>query len=184
MVNRELVNPKSIVVIGASENIKKPGGKVLYNILLGDYKGKLYAINPKEEKVQGVKCVAPEDLPDVELAIISVAVNHVKGYIEFLAKNKKTKAFIVLSAGFGEMGEEGKKLEKEILDVINKYNASLIGPNCIGVLTQGRSPSWIPQAAISSRVQELRPRSSLKKASRWELPLQACSRSETALKSE
>jgi acetate---CoA ligase (ADP-forming) len=135
MINKELVNPKSIVVIGASENIKKPGGKVLYNILLGDYKGKLYAINPKEEKVQGVKCVAPEDLPDVELAIISVAVNHVKGYIEFLAKNKNTKAFIVLSAGFGEMGEEGKKLEKEILDVVNKYKASLIGPNCIGVLT-------------------------------------------------
>jgi len=135
MINRELIDPKSIVIVGASENIKKPGGKVLHNILLGNYKGKLYSINPKEEKVQGVKCVNIEEIPEVELAIISVAVNHVKGYVEFLAKNKKTKAFIVLSAGFGEMGEEGKKLEKEILDVVNKYKASLIGPNCIGVLT-------------------------------------------------
>jgi acetate---CoA ligase (ADP-forming) len=135
MINKELVNPKSIVIVGASENIKKPGGKVLYNILLGDYKGKLYAINPKEENVQGVKCVKPEDLPSVELAIISVAVDHVKGYVEYLAKEKKTKAFIILSAGFGEMGEEGKKLEKEIVSIVNKYKASLIGPNCIGVLT-------------------------------------------------
>jgi acetyltransferase len=135
MINRELVNPRSIVIIGASENIKKPGGKVLYNILLGKYKGKLYAVNPKEEKVQGVKCVKPENLPDVELAIISVAVNHVKGYVEYLAKEKKTKAFIILSAGFGEMGEEGKKLEKEIVTIVNKYKAALIGPNCIGVLT-------------------------------------------------
>ncbi len=135
MINRELVNPKSIVIIGASENIRKPGGKVLYNILLGKYKGKLYAINPKEDKVQGVKCVKPEDLPNVELAIISVAVNHVKGYVEYLAKEKKTKAFIILSAGFGEMGDEGKKLEREIVAVCDKYKAALIGPNCIGVLT-------------------------------------------------
>jgi acetate---CoA ligase (ADP-forming) len=135
MVNRELVNPKSIVVVGASENIKKPGGKVLYNILLGNYKGKLFAVNPKEEKVQGVKCIKPEDLPTVELAIISVAVDHVKGYVEFLAREKKTKAFIILSAGFGEMGEEGKKLEKEIVEIANRYKAALIGPNCIGVLT-------------------------------------------------
>jgi acetate---CoA ligase (ADP-forming) len=53
----------------------------------------------------------------------------------FLASKKRTKAFIVLSAGFGEMGEEGKKLEREILDIVERYKASLIGPNCIGVLT-------------------------------------------------
>ncbi|MBU4486390.1 MAG: acetate--CoA ligase family protein [Candidatus Delongbacteria bacterium] len=135
MINRELINPKSIVIVGASENIRKPGGKILHNILLGGYKGKLYAINPKEKEVQGVKCVNKEDLPYIELAIISVAVNHVKDYVEYLGKNKNTKAFIILSAGFGEMGEEGKKLEKEILDVVNEYKASLIGPNCIGVLT-------------------------------------------------
>jgi acetate---CoA ligase (ADP-forming) len=135
MLAKELINPGSIVVVGASENIKKPGGKVLFNILKGGYKGKLYAVNPKETVVQGVKCLAQEDLPNVELAIISVAVNHVKGYVEFLASKKRTRAFIVLSAGFGEMGEEGKKLEREILDIVERYKASLIGPNCIGVLT-------------------------------------------------
>ena len=135
MINTELIKPKSIVVIGASESLKKPGGKVLYNILQGKYKGKIYAVNPKESEVQGVKCLKPEDIPKVELAVISVAVQFVKGYIEFLAKEKGTKAFIVLSAGFGEMGEEGKKLEKEIVAVCSKYKASLIGPNCIGVMT-------------------------------------------------
>ena len=135
MINNELIKPKSIVIIGASESLKKPGGKVLYNILQGKYKGKLYAVNPKESEVQGVKCVNPEKMPEVDLAIISVAVQFVKSYIEFLAKEKGTKAFIVLSAGFGEMGEEGKKLESEIVAVCDKYKASLIGPNCIGVMT-------------------------------------------------
>ncbi|MDA3887093.1 MAG: CoA-binding protein, partial [Candidatus Delongbacteria bacterium] len=134
MINNELINPKSIVIVGASENPSKIGGKVLKNILSGNFKGDIFAINPKEETVQGINCHSLEDLPEVELAIIAVSVKYVKEYVTTLTEKKKTKAFIILSAGFGEMGEEGKILEQEIVDIVNKNNASLIGPNCIGVL--------------------------------------------------
>ncbi len=135
MINNELISPKSIVVIGASSNTSRIGGKLLENILKGNYQGELFAINPKEEEVQGIKCLPVEELPQVDLAIIAVAVKFVKDYVKYLAEEKNTKAFIILSAGFGEMGEEGKKLEKEIVDITNEHEASLIGPNCIGVLT-------------------------------------------------
>jgi acyl-CoA synthetase (NDP forming) len=91
MINNELINPKSIVIVGASESPSKIGGKVLKNIIEGDYKGVLHAINPKEEIVQGIKCLKPEDMPNIDLAIIAVAVKYVKSYVEFFIKNKNTK---------------------------------------------------------------------------------------------
>jgi acetate---CoA ligase (ADP-forming) len=69
------------------------------------------------------------------LAILAVAAQHCLPAIKFLAEENDTKAFIIISAGFGEMGESGKQLEKEIVEVVNQYNACLIGPNCIGVMT-------------------------------------------------
>ena len=73
MIARELLDPKSIVVVGASADIHKPGGKVLSNLLASPFKGTVYAVNPKETEVQGVKCVAKvEDLPQVDCAIIAM----------------------------------------------------------------------------------------------------------------
>lgn len=136
MIVKELVNPDSIVIVGASNNVEKPGGKITQNILDGDYDGKLYAVNPKEKNVQGIDCFSKiSDLPEVELAIIAVPANFVPDTIEELARDKGTKAFIVLSAGFSEIGPEGKKIEQKLLDIVNKYKATLIGPNCIGVIT-------------------------------------------------
>ncbi len=64
MITKELLNPASIVVVGASNDIGKPGGRVLKNIIEGNYSGKLYAINPKESQVQGIDCIASvNDLP-------------------------------------------------------------------------------------------------------------------------
>ncbi len=135
MINRQLVAPKSIVVIGASNNIHKPGGKVLKNLMTGNYKGKLYASNPKEEQVQGIKSYqSPEELPDTELAILAITAKYCVATIRFLVEKKNTRAFIILSAGFGEESEQGAKWEKEIVKIVNEANASLIGPNCIGVL--------------------------------------------------
>lgn len=135
MFNQELINPKSIALIGASNDPTKPGGKALLNLLSTNYSGKLYPVNPKEESVQGMKCYQDvTQLPDVDLAILAIASKFVNQTVEFLAKNRKTKAFIVFSAGFSEVGEEGKQLENELAEIIKKYDASLIGPNCIGVL--------------------------------------------------
>lgn len=136
MINKQLSNPNSIVVIGGSNDISKPGGKVLKNLIDGEYKGKLYVTNLKETEVQGIKSFRnTSDLPEVELAIIAIAAKFAFEAVKILTEEKNTKAFIILSAGFSEVSEEGKKIEKEILYQINKHSASLIGPNCIGVCT-------------------------------------------------
>jgi len=136
MINNELVDPRSIVVVGGSNDITKPGGKVLKNLIDGNYKGNLYVVNLKESEVQGVKSFhAPADLPPVDLAIIAIAAKYTYEVVKLLTEQKNTRGFIILSAGFSEVSEEGKILEQQIVDQINKYNGGLIGPNCIGVLT-------------------------------------------------
>lgn len=135
MINKQLLNPQSIAVIGASNEIRKTGGKVLKNLIDGNFKGKLYVVNPKEEQVQGItsyKDVA--QLPQTDLAILAIAAKYCPETVEILVKEKQTRAFIILSAGFHEESEEGAKLEQKIVDTINSVNGSLIGPNCIGVL--------------------------------------------------
>nr|WP_320120534.1 acetate--CoA ligase family protein [uncultured Marinifilum sp.] len=135
MINEQLLKPKSIVVVGGSDDVQKPGGKVLKNLIDGDFKGDLYVANPKMDQVQGVKSFKdPKDLPQVDLAILAIAAKFCPSTIKFLAEEKNTRAFIILSAGFSEENEEGAKLEQEIVDTINSVGGSLIGPNCIGVL--------------------------------------------------
>jgi len=135
MINQQLLNPKSIVVVGGSDDIHKPGGKVLKNLLDGDFKGDLYVANPKMDEVQGVKSFKDiNNLPEVDLAIIAIAAKFCPMTVELLAKQKNTRAFIILSAGFSEENEEGAKLEKQVVDTINSVNGCLIGPNCVGVL--------------------------------------------------
>ncbi len=136
MITKELIKPQSIVVVGGSKDIHKPGGKVLKNLIEGGFKGALYVLNPKEDEVQGVKSYRDlASLPDVDLAIIAIAAKYTPDTVEFLAQNKNTRAFIVLSAGFSEESHEGKLLEDKIVASVNKVNGSLIGPNCVGVLT-------------------------------------------------
>ena len=136
MITKQLTHPRSIVVVGGSNDIQKPGGKVLKNLLDGGFDGKLYVMNPKENEVQGVKSFPdPKEMPDVDLAIFAIAAKYTPDTIEFLAQNKNTRAFIVLSAGFSEESHEGKLLEDRMVESVNKVNGSLIGPNCVGVLT-------------------------------------------------
>ena len=130
MINRELINPQSIVVVGGSNNVHKPGGRIVRNLLDGKYKGELCVVNAKETDVQGVKSYpSVHDIPETELAIISIPS---KSCPE--ARQKGVKAFIVISAGFGEETHEGGILEQQMLDVVNEAGASLIGPNCIGLM--------------------------------------------------
>jgi acetate---CoA ligase (ADP-forming) len=136
MIRKELLEPDSIAVVGASNDITKPGGKLLHNLLLHGYKEKLMAVNPKETTVQGLPCYTDcSKLPETALAFIAVASHHIPGIMTQLASQKKCKAFIIISAGFSETGEEGKKLEEECAAIANKYNCTLIGPNCIGMIT-------------------------------------------------
>ena len=135
MIARELLNPKSIVVCGASSDIHKPGGKALKNLLESPFRGPVYAVNPKETEVQGVKCYAKvEDLPQVECAILCIAAKFCAQTVDVLAKEKGCKGFIIISAGFSEENAEGAAIEKHIVDTINSVGGSLIGPNCTGFL--------------------------------------------------
>ncbi|HSN49984.1 MAG TPA: CoA-binding protein, partial [Bacteroidales bacterium] len=137
MINDKLINPSSIVVVGGSEDLLKPGGKILKNIIDGGYSGDLFAVNPKQDCIQGVKSYRDvKDIPAVDLAIIAIASKYCFEVVDILVKEKNTKAFIIISAGFSEAGEDGRKLEKEIADLIENAGGCLIGPNCIGVVTR------------------------------------------------
>ena len=113
----------------------KPGGKALKNLLDSPFNGPVYAVNPKETEVQGVKCYAKvDDLPQVDCAIICIAAKFCAQTVDVLAKEKGCKGFIIISAGFSEENAEGAAIEKHIVDTVNSVGGSLIGPNCTGFL--------------------------------------------------
>jgi acetate---CoA ligase (ADP-forming) len=137
MINEKLINPSSIVVVGGSEDLLKPGGKILKNIIDGGYSGDLFAVNPKQDCIQGVKSYREiKDIPPVDLAILAIASKYCFEVVDILVKEKNTRAFIIISAGFSEASEEGRILEKEIAELIENAGGCLIGPNCIGVVTR------------------------------------------------
>lgn len=137
MINQQLLQPKSIVVIGGSNNVHKPGGAVVRNIIGGGYSGTLRIVNPKEDEVQGIKVFHnARELPPTDLAILVVAAKFCPGYVELLARDKQVRAFIIISAGFGEETKAGAELEQRILDTCEQYGAALIGPNCIGLMNR------------------------------------------------
>ncbi len=135
MINKQLLQPESIVVVGGSNNFHKPGGAIVRNILSGGYEGTLRIVNPKEDEVQGIKVFHDvKELPPTELAILVIPAKFCPDTVRQLASEKQVRAFVIISAGFGEETEEGARLEEDILETCRQYNAALIGPNCIGLL--------------------------------------------------
>ena len=135
MINKQLLSPSSIVVIGGSNNIHKPGGAVVRNIINGGYQGVLRIVNPKEDEVQGIKVFHDaKELPPTDLAVLVVPAKLCPSIVKLLASEKSVRAFIIISAGFGEETEAGAALEQDILDTCERFGAALIGPNCIGLL--------------------------------------------------
>src|SRR5699024_10419768 len=136
MIVSQLISPKSIAVIGASENSAKPGGKVLENLLEGNFKDDIFGVNKKTIQKEGIQYISDvKALPKVDLAIIAIPAKYCVETVKTLTK-KGTKAFIIYSAGFSEGGEEGKNIEKELVEIVNNANGTLIGPNCIGVINK------------------------------------------------
>ncbi|PHS54630.1 MAG: CoA ligase [Lutibacter sp.] len=137
MLHENLIQPKSIAVIGASNTIQTPGGRVLKNLIDHNFKGVLIAVNPKETEVQGVKCYQHiTEIPTVDLAIIAIAAKFILETVKVLVQQKNTKGFIIFSAGFSEKDEEGQKLEQQIVKIIEEADGSLLGPNNIGLINQ------------------------------------------------
>lgn len=137
MIHEKLINPKSIVVVGASNTLQTPGGSVLKNLIEHNFKGKLWAVNPKETEVQGIKCYQNiEEIPETDLAIIAIAAKFTLETVKVLAHKKNTKGFIIFSAGFSEKDLAGKQLEEAITAEINAVGGTLLGPNNIGLINQ------------------------------------------------
>ncbi|MDR0545966.1 MAG: acetate--CoA ligase family protein, partial [Dysgonamonadaceae bacterium] len=137
MINQQLIQPQSIVVVGGSNNTSKPGGNCVKNLLKAGYQGRLYVVNPKENEVQGLKSYhSVSDIPDTDLAVIAIPAQACLDAVTVLAHEKNVKAFVMFSAGFKEESAEGAALEKEICRIATEAGASLIGPNCIGILNR------------------------------------------------
>ncbi len=127
-------NPKSIAVIGASAR-KGTVGYVIVEQLKKKFRGKIYPITPKYPEILGIKTYPSIlDVPDeVDLAVIALRAALVPRIMRDVGE-KGVRAVIIVSGGFSETGEEGAKLEREVLEIAKKYNIRVIGPNCIGVL--------------------------------------------------
>jgi acetyl coenzyme A synthetase (ADP forming)-like protein len=132
-----LLLPKSIAVVGASSSPKKVGAILLKNILASKFPGKIYPVNPNEENIQNLKCYPnisslPEVVDLVLIAIPSAIVNQVLTEIG----EKGIKNAVVYSAGYKEIGQEGKILEDALIQICQKYGINLIGPNCLGFVNK------------------------------------------------
>ncbi|MDH5636287.1 MAG: CoA-binding protein [Candidatus Bathyarchaeota archaeon] len=131
-----LFNPSSIAVIGASREPIKWGSIVLSNIINGGYKGKVYPINPKAEKIQGLKPYPNiKKVPrEIDLSIIAIPAtgSRIPEVFEDCGE-KNVKMAIVLSSGFGETGEEGRRAEEELVSSARKASIRFVGPNSMGI---------------------------------------------------
>jgi len=130
-----LFSPKSVAVFGASERPDSVGQIVFQNMLDSGFKGALYPINSKHPEVQGKRAYASiADIGEtVELVVIATPPNTVPGIIESCGIHG-VKAAVIITAGFGEAGHEGKALEKQLLETAHRYGIRLIGPNCLGIM--------------------------------------------------
>jgi acetyl coenzyme A synthetase (ADP forming)-like protein len=128
-------NPQSVAVVGASRDPEKLGYSVLANLKDGGYQGHLYPINPKADEILDLKAYPSVlDIPDpVDLAVIVVPYPFVPGVLEQCGQ-KEVPSVVVITAGFREAGREGLERERELIEMVRKYNMRLIGPNCLGVI--------------------------------------------------
>jgi acetyltransferase len=139
--------PKSIAVIGASDEEGTVGWRLMKNLM--EYRGNVYPVNIRKDEILGVKAYrSVDDIPEVvDLAVIATPAHTVPSIAEQCGK-RGVDSMIIISAGFREVGEEGKALEAKILEVRDKYNLNIIGPNCLGVI----KPSSNLNATFLSRM--------------------------------
>ncbi len=131
----KIFKPKSIAVIGASNTLGSAGYRIFRNLIGSGYEGIVYPVNPNRESIQGVQAYpSVDDLPKVpDLALIATPSKTVPSIVEQCGKSG-IHGIVIISAGFKEIGEEGKKLEQQLLEIKNKYGLRIVGPNCVGII--------------------------------------------------
>ena len=131
----KIFNPKSVAIIGASDEEGSVGYALMKNFIDLGFDGKVYPVNIRKNEILGLKAYqSVEQIPDaVDLAVIATPAKTVPDIVEQCGK-VGIKGIIIISAGFKEVGAEGKALEDKILEIKNKYGLRIIGPNCLGVI--------------------------------------------------
>ena len=133
---KKLLSPASVAVIGASADTTKVGNNVLENIISGGYTGRIYPVNPNVDEILGKKCWhSVLEIPDpVDCAVIAVKRDIVLPVLKDCV-TKGVEAVIIITAGFAETGEEGKRLQGEIAQIARQNRITLLGPNCLGLIS-------------------------------------------------
>src|SRR5437763_5336112 len=128
-------SPKTVAVIGATENVGSVGRTLLWNLMTSPFGGTVYPVNPKRSSVLGMKAYAGvSDIPEeVDLAVIVTPPPSIPGLIKECGENG-VRGAIVISAGFKEIGPEGALLEQRLLEEAQAANIRVIGPNCLGAM--------------------------------------------------
>ena len=132
----KIFKPSSIAIIGASDKEGSVGHTIMKNVMLGRSKRDVVPVNPNRDSVQGLKAFATiGDVPqDIDLAIICTPAKTVATIVEQCG-NADVQGIIIISAGFRELGEKGRKLEEQIRDTQRNFDKMrIIGPNCLGII--------------------------------------------------
>ncbi len=126
--------PKSVAIVGASERPESVGYRLLLNMQEAGFAGGLYPVNNKREQVLGLKAYPDlEAIPEViELVVISTPAPSVPSIMRQCGA-KGVKTVVIITAGFAELGSEGRRLQQEVLEIAHRYAIRIIGPNCLGV---------------------------------------------------
>ena len=130
-----ILSPKSIAIVGVSDNPEKVGSVIMRNLLNAGYNGKVFPVNPKYSELQGRKAYTSilEVNEEIDMVAVALPYQAVEDIVDQCIE-KKVKSVLILSAGFAETGEEGKEREERIAHKLKEAKIRLIGPNCLGFI--------------------------------------------------
>ena len=145
-------NPRSIAVIGASRRQDTVGQALVRNLVLGDYTGRVYVVNPTAKAVSGLPAYSTvADIPgDVDVAVVAVPAEAVQDVVLDCAA-KGVRGLIIISSGFAEIGEEGRQRQRRLVGLSRSYGLRVIGPNCLGIVNTD------PKVSLNASLSSLKP---------------------------
>src|SRR5688572_17940784 len=130
-----IFRPSSVAVVGASRDRGSIGFSIVHNLVRGEFAGAIFPVNPKATAIHSIKCYPSlASIPDpVDLAVVTVPRALVQGVVDE-AVAKGVRGLVVITAGYGETGAEGRALEAKLRDTVRAAGIRMIGPNCMGVI--------------------------------------------------
>ncbi len=154
---RPLFHPRSVAVAGASRDPASVGHRILQGLLRGGFEGTVYPVNPKARQVASVKAYPSVDAieEELDLVVVAVPVRAVPEVVEACGE-KGVQALVVVTAGFAEIGEEGRVRQEALMEQVRRFGMRMVGPNCLGVMYTDPSismnASFAPKMPPAGRV--------------------------------